>query len=168
MVAFDGDLNLQNAVSTGTFPSLNVLGKTLWGDPTSSPNPPAVAFNPSFQCNSPPPTLFPPRTITHCHWSTCTTTIPTSSLLTHWKTTHLPPINALAKLQPGPQRQSFCLWKSCHKEFKRSTDLDRHVQSIHLGINSHCRVPGCDNNGGKGFSRHDKLRAHGRKAHGSQ
>jgi hypothetical protein len=51
------------------------------------------------------------------------------------------------------------------KEFKRPGDLDRHVQSIHFSVRSNCRVMGCSNNRGNGFSRSDKLRDHEKKAH---
>jgi hypothetical protein len=70
------------------------------------------------------------------------------------------------KQQLPDQKQAFCLWNDCHKPFKRRTDLDRHVQSMHLGITFHCTVFGCDNKGGMGFSRADKLKVHEKEVHG--
>jgi len=101
----------------------------------------------------------------HCLWPNCNTTHPdTSTLLAHWKAFHLPPINALSKLQ-SPEQKHYCLWNGCHKQVNRPSDLDRHVQSLHLGQHRDCFVPGCANNGGRGFMRQDKLRAHEKKVH---
>jgi hypothetical protein len=113
------------------------------------------------------PTVLSFPALLTCDWCDCNTTYPSSSMLAHWISTHLDDISDFMKPQPRGQKQVFCLWNYCHKEFKRRTDLDRHVRSIHLGINSDCTVSGCDNNGGKGYSRLDKLKAHERKAHGS-
>jgi len=60
-----------------------------------------------------------------------------------------------------------CLWKDgCDKSFKRISDLERHWQSVHLLERYHCIFNGCDDNGGQGFSRRDKLTEHERKKHG--
>jgi hypothetical protein len=106
-----------------------------------------------------------PHTST-CQWSGCQEALDHTLLISHWKEYHLIPINQLWKAQPLGSKHTFCLWNGCHKEFKRPSDLDRHVQSIHFSVHSSCRVIGCSNNRGHGFSRPDKLRDHEKKAHG--
>ncbi|PMD21161.1 hypothetical protein NA56DRAFT_645863 [Hyaloscypha hepaticicola] len=55
----------------------------------------------------------------------------------------------------------------CSESFARPSDLNRHVQSLHLGIKYHCDFwLGCPNNGGKGYCRLEKLRTHQREKHG--
>jgi hypothetical protein len=54
----------------------------------------------------------------------------------------------------------------CTETFARPSDLDRHWQSVHLGIKYHCFRPGCPNNRGKGYCRLEKLRTHQREKHG--
>jgi hypothetical protein len=100
-----------------------------------------------------------------CRWSGCHEALDHTLIVTHWKEYHLIPINQLWKAQPLGSKHTFCLWNGCHKEFKRPSDLDRHVQSIHFSVHSNCRVIGCSNNRGHGFSRPDKLRDHEKKAH---
>lgn len=101
----------------------------------------------------------------NCQWTGCHGGFYGCDMLSHWKDVHLASINTLWKQQPLGSKRSFCLWDGCHKEFKRASDLDRHVQSIHLGIHSNCRIIGCSNNRGRGFSRADKLRDHEKKLH---
>lgn len=62
------------------------------------------------------------------------------------------------------QRQSC---PSCFESFTRTSDLDRHYQSVHLQIKHHCFWPGCHNNRGKGYCRLEKLKTHQREKHGS-
>jgi hypothetical protein len=65
---------------------------------------------------------------------------------------------------PAPQRAPCPL---CTETFARSSDLNRHWQSVHLGIKYHCDYwAGCPNNGGKGYYRLEKLRAHQREKYG--
>jgi hypothetical protein len=101
----------------------------------------------------------------NCQWASCHEGFYSCDVLAHWEDVHLASINTLWKQQPVGSKRSFCLWGGCHKEFKRASDLDRHVQSIHLGLHSNCRVIGCHNNRGRGFSRPDKLRDHEKKLH---
>jgi hypothetical protein len=101
-----------------------------------------------------------------CQWSTCHEALDYTSTIPHWNECHLFLINQLWKLQSLRLQRTFCLWNDCHKAFSRPSDLDRHVQSIHFGVHSHCTVIGCSNNRGNGFSRADKLRNHEKKAHG--
>jgi hypothetical protein len=55
----------------------------------------------------------------------------------------------------------------CTESFARPSDLNRHWQSVHLGIKYHCDYwLGCPNNGGKGYCRLEKLRTHQREKHG--
>jgi hypothetical protein len=55
----------------------------------------------------------------------------------------------------------------CTESFARHSDLNRHWQSVHLGIKYHCDYwLGCPNNGGKGYCRLEKLRTHQREKHG--
>jgi hypothetical protein len=56
---------------------------------------------------------------------------------------------------------------SCFESFTRTSDLDRHYQSVHLQIKYHCFWPGCHNNRGKGYCRLEKLKTHQREKHGS-
>ncbi|CZR65162.1 uncharacterized protein PAC_15062 [Phialocephala subalpina] len=58
-----------------------------------------------------------------------------------------------------------CRLPGCNKVFGRLSDLERHWQSVHLGLRHHCHVRGCPNNKGKGYSRLDKLKDHLRKGH---
>jgi hypothetical protein len=60
----------------------------------------------------------------------------------------------------------YCTWPLCMESFARPGDLERHRQSVHLGIKHHCFWPGCHNNHGKGYVRCDKLRAHQKEKHG--
>jgi hypothetical protein len=60
----------------------------------------------------------------------------------------------------------YCAWPLCMESFARPSDLERHRQSVHLGIKHHCFWPGCHNNHGKGYVRCDKLRAHQKEKHG--
>jgi Geminivirus Rep catalytic domain len=64
---------------------------------------------------------------------------------------------------PGTQRTpcSFCT-----ETFARPSDLDRHWQSVHLGIKYHCFWLGCHNNRGRGYCRLEKLRTHQKQKHG--
>jgi hypothetical protein len=69
----------------------------------------------------------------------------------------------LPTLVPAVQRTpcSFCA-----ESFARPGDLDRHWQSVHLGIKHHCFWLGCHNNRGKGYCRIEKLRTHQKQKHG--
>jgi hypothetical protein len=64
------------------------------------------------------------------------------------------------------QQRTPCPWIGCSESFVRSTDVQRHWDSVHLGIKHHCDWPGCPNNGGKGYCRLEKLRTHQRQKHG--
>jgi hypothetical protein len=102
-----------------------------------------------------------------CNWSSCLTTHSTpQALLTRWEVTHLLPLIALSQLQPQSQIQYLCLWSNSHETSKRPSDLDRHVQSIHLSLRFHCYEPDCDDNIGKWFARADRLKIHERGVHG--
>jgi hypothetical protein len=59
-----------------------------------------------------------------------------------------------------------CSWPSCTESFTRPSDLQRHIDAVHLGIKYHCFWIGCTNNGGKGYCRAEKLRTHQRQKHG--
>jgi hypothetical protein len=101
-----------------------------------------------------------------CLWPACNTLHQTDSyLLIHWTSHHLRPIHDLSRLQTSKQKEAFCLWNRCYRRFKRSSDLDRHVRSVHLELHFNCSFTGCDNNGGRGFSRPDKLRHHNKSLH---
>jgi hypothetical protein len=58
-----------------------------------------------------------------------------------------------------------CPWPTCsiRKPFRRRSDLNRHLASVHTGSRKHrCDVPGCE----KAYSRSDKLTAH-KRIHGN-
>jgi hypothetical protein len=59
-----------------------------------------------------------------------------------------------------------CSWPFCMESFARPSDLDRHIQSVHLGIKYRCYWPGCSNNCGKGYCRLEKLRPLKGQKHG--
>ena len=59
-----------------------------------------------------------------------------------------------------------CSWPTCTESFTRPSDLQRHIEAVHLGIKYHCLWIGCPNNGGKGYCRAEKLRTHQRQKHG--
>jgi len=157
----------ENNVSTGVLPSFNANSAISRYYQTNHPNLSALASNPGPSMTQGFPAVLSPPALSTCDWSGCNTIHLSSSMLAHWTSTHLGPISDLMKLQPPAQKQAFCLWNDCHKAFNRRPDLDRHVQSVHLGVRSHCTVSGCDNNGGKGFPRLDKLKAHEKKYHGA-
>jgi hypothetical protein len=64
-----------------------------------------------------------------------------------------------------PCPRVYCAWPLCMETFTRPGDLERHRQSVHLGIKHHCFWPGCHNNHGKGYVRCDKLGAHQKEKH---
>lgn len=66
---------------------------------------------------------------------------------------------------PIPQRTP-CAWPMCSESFARQSDLQRHMDSVHLGIKHHCFWPGCSNNRGNGYCRLEKLRTHQKQKHG--
>lgn len=76
--------------------------------------------------------------------------------------------NNIPGLQFGYQvfQRTPCTWGMCSESFARPTDLQRHVDSVHLGIKYHCTWFGCHNNRGKGYCRLEKLRTHQREKHG--
>lgn len=53
----------------------------------------------------------------------------------------------------------------CNTSLSRSSDLNRHMNTIHRHCRPQCSVPGCTNNQGRGFSRPDKLAEHMRTQH---
>ena len=67
-------------------------------------------------------------------------------------------------MQPPVRQRTPC--SLCFETFARQSDLQRHWQSVHLGIKYHCYWPGCLNNRGKGYCRVEKLRTHQREKHG--
>ncbi|KAH8819318.1 hypothetical protein F5884DRAFT_743733 [Xylogone sp. PMI_703] len=71
------------------------------------------------------------------------------------------PFDAVSTSQRTP-----CSWEGCQETFTRSSDLDRHIQSVHLRIRYHYFWPECPNNKGEGYCRLEKLRAHQKKVHG--
>jgi hypothetical protein len=79
------------------------------------------------------------------------------------------PMNPLTQTGFGSNQVQFqrrpC--PSCFESFTRTSDLERHYQSIHLGIKYDCFWPGCHNNRGKGYCRLEKLKTHQREKHGS-
>lgn len=67
----------------------------------------------------------------------------------------------------GPvQQRTPCPWLGCTESFARTTDVNRHVDSVHFGIKHHCYWQGCPDNAGKGYCRLEKLRTHQRQKHG--
>jgi len=70
------------------------------------------------------------------------------------------------QISTPPRPRIYCAWPLCMESFARPGDLERHRQSVHLGIKHHCFWPGCHNNHGKGYVRCDKLRAHQKEKHG--
>lgn len=54
----------------------------------------------------------------------------------------------------------------CELKFARVSDLQRHINGVHLRIRHHCRAKGCGNNHGKGYCRLEKLRKHVLDVHG--
>lgn len=76
----------------------------------------------------------------------------------------MPTFGSIPLAMPHVQRTP-CNW--CMESFTRAADLQRHVESVHLGIKHHCFWPGCHNNRGKGYCRAEKLRTHQRQKHGS-
>jgi hypothetical protein len=75
------------------------------------------------------------------------------------------PTFALPSVSPFQQRTN-CPWLGCTESFARFTDIQRHWDSVHLGIRYHCFWVGCPNNAGKGYCRLEKLRTHQRQKHG--
>lgn len=82
----------------------------------------------------------------------------------------LQPIINTSSFPFGPvnpiQQRTPCPWNGCRESFVRSSDIQRHWDSVHLGIKHHCSWIGCPNNGGKGYCRLEKLRTHQRQKHG--
>lgn len=76
------------------------------------------------------------------------------------------PLGFHSQMYRPPRPRIYCAWPLCMESFARPGDLERHRQSVHLGIKHHCSWPGCHNNHGKGYVRFDKLRAHQREKHG--
>jgi hypothetical protein len=76
------------------------------------------------------------------------------------------PLGFPFQLYAPPRPRIYCIWALCMESFARPGDLERHRQSVHLGIKHHCFWPGCHNNHGKGYVRSDKLRAHQKEKHG--
>jgi hypothetical protein len=67
---------------------------------------------------------------------------------------------------PLPPPRVPCPWPLCCESFVRATDVERHIQSVHMGIRYHCFWTGCGNNRGNGYCRVEKLRTHQRQNHG--
>jgi hypothetical protein len=76
------------------------------------------------------------------------------------------PLGYPFQMYTPPRPRFYCAWPLCIESFARPGDLERHRQSVHLGIKHHCFWPGCHNNHGKGYVRCDKLRAHQKERHG--
>lgn len=76
------------------------------------------------------------------------------------------PLGFPCQMYRPPRPRIYCAWPLCMESFARPGDLERHRQSVHLGIKHHCSWPRCHNNHGKGYVRFDKLRAHQREKHG--
>jgi hypothetical protein len=76
------------------------------------------------------------------------------------------PLGHLFQIYTPPSPRIYCTWPLCIESFARPGDLERHRQSVHLGIKHHCFWPGCHNNHGKGYVRCDKLKAHQKEKHG--
>jgi hypothetical protein len=75
------------------------------------------------------------------------------------------PLSTPFLTSPIPTPRTPC--PLCTESFARPNDLNRHWQSVHLGIKYHCDYwLGCPNNGGKGYCRLEKLRTHQREKHG--
>ncbi|KUJ20553.1 uncharacterized protein LY89DRAFT_666216 [Mollisia scopiformis] len=55
---------------------------------------------------------------------------------------------------------------NCELSFARASDLQRHIDGIHLRIRHHCRVSGCGDNDKKGWCRLEKLKGHMQHVHG--
>jgi hypothetical protein len=143
------------------------LSQSLVNDSLSVPqSSPGLAFGPSSYPTSPPrqtyvetaaqnnmgfqsPPLMPPQMMMQPHVF--------SNMIFGGTTLYLP-INVPAT------RRTPCT--HCTETFARPSDLDRHWQSVHLGIKHHCFWLGCPNNRGKGYCRLEKLRTHQRKKHG--
>lgn len=75
----------------------------------------------------------------------------------------MPNVPSIPVTLPVVQRPP-CTW--CMESFTRASDLQRHIESVHLGIKYHCFWIGCHNNRGKGYCRAEKLRTHQRQKHG--
>jgi len=148
--------------------SYDLIGGTEYVQTTAS------GFSAS-EASTPAPVLAAAATIA-CLWPSCNTFhLSGTVLLAHWKAAHMPAINALSRRQrtntnntgQSSSPKCFCLWNNnCHKEFRRPSDLDRHVQSIHLEFHRDCPFAGCANNNGRGFGRRDKIRGHMKEVHG--
>lgn len=108
-----------------------------------------------------------PETIFSSSEFDCLGNFPTSSQessSSHLTTSASPttPATTPSSVNTSPDRLSC---PECFKTFGRAGDLKRH-QGMHLPRKYHCRQQGCKRNGGKGFYRRDKLRAHQKKRHG--
>lgn len=68
-----------------------------------------------------------------------------------------------AKSAPKPKTHDC---PHCELKFARVSDLQRHIDGVHLRIRHHCRAEGCGNNHGKGYCRLEKLRKHVLDVHG--
>lgn len=61
-----------------------------------------------------------------------------------------------------PSRSSAC--GICGQTLSRSSDIERHRQTVHDGLRFHCRL-GCQDNRGLGWCREDRRNEHIRRAH---
>ncbi|PMD15226.1 hypothetical protein NA56DRAFT_710166 [Hyaloscypha hepaticicola] len=74
-----------------------------------------------------------------------------------------PKSGSKAKSAPKPKTHDC---PHCELKCARASDLQRHIDGVHLRIRHHCRTEGCGNNHGKGYCRLEKLRKHVRDVHG--
>ncbi|KAH6714960.1 hypothetical protein BKA61DRAFT_422559, partial [Leptodontidium sp. MPI-SDFR-AT-0119] len=62
-----------------------------------------------------------------------------------------------------------CRFPGCNKSFRRSSDRNRHEDTVHSNVGFHfCPVVGCNKSfggGGGGYKRADKVIEHLRKKH---
>jgi hypothetical protein len=77
-----------------------------------------------------------------------------------------PNFNVPFQLFPSPPPRAPCPWPLCFESFVRAADVERHIQSVHMGVRYHCFWTGCGNNRGNGYCRPEKLRTHQRQKHG--
>jgi hypothetical protein len=131
-------------------PAIATSGAFIWSPQQTLASPAAQNFTGFYS-----PSLMPPRNNIHNP----------SLIQPQLFHTPLPSGPSFNPPPPIPPQRTPC--PLCTETFARPSDLNRHFQSVHLGIKYHCDYwLGCPNNRGKGYCRLEKLRTHQREKHG--
>jgi hypothetical protein len=162
------------AAQAGSYSSGHVAPQTAFGEsqylaPTyqspTHPPPDGKPALPESAENSYPPLYVPPFLL-------CSHSSPNSDAPSPPK----PPSDRSSSPTENPLRQGrkqrphICY--SCKRDFERSTDLTRHIKSLHsrppVEELFHCLDEGCNRKGPAGFVRKDKLLSHTKARHGGK